>query len=265
VKVGMIDCRRWRLTGKTRLLLTSLPVLLGTLPSGCARRSDPPVRAASSLASVQFTDVTEAAGIHFRHTNGSSGRFYFPETIGSGCAFLDYNNDGKPDLFFVNSSRLPGFSGKGPFYTALYRNNGDGTFTDVTKPAGLAIDCYGMGVAIADYDGDGFEDLYLTALRPNHLFHNNGNGTFTDVTKPARVGDPRWGTSAAWFDADRDGKLDLFVCNYCQWTPQTNGACPDSFGRKHMCSPTHYKGAASTLYHNNGDGTFTDITKQAGL
>jgi hypothetical protein len=214
---------------------------------------------------VHFTDVAQPAGIHFKHTSGRSGRLYFPETVGSGCAFLDYNNDGKLDLFLVNSSRLPGYPEKGPFYPALYRNNGNDTFTDVTREAGLAVDCYGHGVAVADYDGDGFEDLYLTALGPNHLFHNNGDGTFTDVTRKAGVGDPHFSTSAAWFDYDRDGKLDLFVCNYCQWTPETNQLCPDSFGRKHMCAPTFYKGVPSTLYHNNGDGTFTDVTQKAGL
>jgi hypothetical protein len=214
---------------------------------------------------VKFTDVTEAAGIHFHHTSGRSGRLYFPETVGSGCAFLDYNNDGKLDLFLVNSSRLPGYPDKGPFYPALYRNNGNGTFTDVTKEAGLAIDCYGLGVAVADYDGDGFEDLYLTALGPNHLFHNHGDGTFTDVTRKAGVGDSHFSTSAVWFDYDRDGKLDLFVCNYCQWTPATNQLCPDPFGRMHMCSPTYYQGAPSVLYHNRGDGTFTDVTEKAGL
>jgi hypothetical protein len=209
--------------------------------------------------------VTAAAGIRFKHTNGSSGRLYTAETAGSGCAFLDYNNDGRLDLFLVNSSRLPGYPGKGPFYSVLYRNNGDGSFTDVTKEAGLAVDCYGMGVAIADYDGDGFQDLYLTAVGPNHLFHNNGDGTFTDVTKRAGVGDAHWGTSAAWFDYDRDGKLDLFVGNYAEWTPETNKVCPDSFGRKRICGPTSYKGVPSVLYHNNGDGTFSDVTRKAGV
>src|SRR5262245_41485672 len=203
--------------------------LLFLMLSGCARKSNPgsssaapssPGTAPSSV--VKFTDVTDAAGIHFKHTSGRSGRLYFAETVGSGCAFLDYNNDGKLDLFLVNSSRLPGYPGKGPFYSALYRNNGDGTFSDVTKEAGLAVDCYALGVAIADYDGDGFEDLYLTVLGPNHLFHNNGNGTFTDVTRKAGVGDSHFSTSAVWFDYNRDGKLDLFVCNYCQWTPATN-------------------------------------------
>jgi hypothetical protein len=216
-------------------------------------------------SAVRFTDVTKTAGIRFRHTNGASGRFYLPETVGSGCAFLDYNNDGKPDLFLVNSSRLPGYPDKGPFFPALYRNNGDRTFTDVTKSSGLAVDCYGMGVAIADYDGDGFEDLYLTALGPSHLFHNNGDGTFADVTRKAGVGGRRWGTSAAWLDYDRKGRLDLFVCNYCQWSPETNQSCSDSSGRKRICGPTYYRGAPSTLYRNNGDGTFSDVTKKAGL
>jgi hypothetical protein len=254
------------------VVAASLWFLWVLLVSGCAHRPNPgasgaaamPARSASSAA-VKFTDVTEAAGIHFKHTSGRSGRLYFPETVGSGCAFLDYNNDGKLDLFLVNSSRLPGYPNPGPFYPALYRNNGNGSFTDVTKQAGLAVDCYGLGVAVADYDGDGFDDLYLTALGPNHLFHNKGDGTFTDVTRKAGVGDSHFSTSAVWFDYDRDGKLDLFVCNYCQWTPRTNQLCPNPFGRMHMCSPTYYQGAPSVLYRNNGDGTFADVTQKAGM
>jgi hypothetical protein len=245
----------------------SAAIVAAALLSGCAHRSGSAAAStgAPPATAVQFTDVTAAAGIHFRHTSGRSGRLYLPETLGSGCAFLDYNGDGKPDLFFVNGSRLPGFSGKGLFYPALYRNNGDGTFTDVTRQAGLAVDCYGLGVAVADYDGDGYEDLYLTALGPNHLFHNNGNGTFTDVTAKAGVGDPHCSTSAAWLDYNRDGRLDLFVCNYCRWSTANNQVCPDSAGRKHLCGPTYYKGDSSTLYRNNGDGTFTDVTKKSGL
>jgi hypothetical protein len=220
---------------------------------------------AIQVSAVRFIDVTEAAGIHFKHTSGRSGRLYLPETMGAGCAFLDYNNDGRPDLFFVNSSRLPGFTGNGPFYPALYRSDGAGHFTDVTRQAGLAVECYGMGVAVADYDGDGFEDLYLTALGPNHLFHNNGDGRFTDVTKQAGVGDPRFSTSAAWLDYDRDGRLDLFVGNYCRWSPATNKVCLNPNGVRRMCSPGEYPGVASALYHNNGDGTFTDVTPRAGL
>jgi enediyne biosynthesis protein E4 len=242
-------------------LLTTLALAAGCRTGGSA--AGQPVRAASSGA-VRFTDVTDAAGIRFRHTNGASGRYYLAETMGAGCAFLDYNNDGKPDLFFVNSGRLPGFQGAGPFYPALYRNKGDGTFEDVTRQAGLAVEMYGMGVAVADYDGDGFQDLYLTGYGPNRLYHNNGNGTFTDVTRKAGVGDPHFSTSAAWFDYDRDGRLDLYVCNYCHWTPATNKVCHGNTG-DYICPPDHYQGDSGTLYHNNGDGTFTDVTKKAGV
>jgi enediyne biosynthesis protein E4 len=209
--------------------------------------------------------MTAASGIHFRHTSGRSGRFYLPETLGAGCAFLDYNDDGRLDLFLVNSSRLPGSSARGPFFPALYRNDGSGRFTDVTQQAGLAVECYGLGVSIADYDADGFPDLYLTGMGSNHLFHNNGDGTFADVTRQARVGGAHFSTSAAWLDYDRDGDLDLFVCNYCRWSPTLNQVCPDALGRKHLCGPTYYEGEPSTLYRNNGDGTFTDVTRQAGL
>ncbi len=246
-------------------------LLAALLLSGCrsGRPTLPPGGASPAggaiPASVQFVDIAAQAGIHFKHTNGHSGRFYFPETMGSGGAFLDYDGDGRLDLFLVNSSRLPGFTGKGPFYPALYHNDGGAHFTDVTRAAGLAIDCYGMGVAVGDYDNDGHPDLYLTALGANHLFHNNGNGTFTDVTAQAGVGDPRFSSSAAFFDYDRDGKLDLFVCNYCQWTPATNRVCNDSAGRKHMCNPALFPGTRSTLYHNRGNGTFEDVTAKAGL
>lgn len=236
--------------------------------SGCARSSPSSslaVSAAEARFAVRFTDITAQAGIRFKHTSGRSGRLWLPETLGAGCAFLDYDNDGQLDLFLVNSSRLPGFTGEGPFHPALYRNNGDGTFTDVTQAAGLARECYGLGVAVADYDGEGHPDLYLTALGPNFLYRNNGDGTFTDVTKRAGVGDPHFSSSAAWFDYDRDGWLDLFVCNYCRWTPALNQVCPDTAGRKHLCGPTYYQGEPSTLYRNNGDGTFTDVTRAAGL
>jgi hypothetical protein len=248
-----------------------LLLLCTTILAGCSRGSSAngttgaPRPAASSATAVQFTDVTAAAGIRFRHTNGASGRLYLPETVGSGCAFLDYNNDGKLDLFLVNSTRLPGYKKSGPFYSALYRNEGSGRFTDVTKAAGLALDCYGMGVAVADYDADGFQDLYLTALGPNHLFRNNGDGTFSDVTRRAGVGDPHFSTAAAWLDYDRDGHLDLFVGNYCRWSPKEHQICRDSLGRPQICGPTYYRGEPPTLYRNQGDGTFTDVTKKAGL
>jgi enediyne biosynthesis protein E4 len=214
---------------------------------------------------VTFTDIAAASGIRFRHTSGASDRLYLPETLGSGCGVLDYNGDDRLDLFLVNSTRLPGFSGKGSFYPALYQQQPDRTFRDVTRQAGLTVDCYGMGCAAADYDNDGDADLYLTALGPNHLFRNNGNGTFTDVTKSAGVGDPRWSTSAAWLDYDRDGHLDLFVCNYCRWTPATNRICRDGTGRRLMCLPREYSGQSCALYRNRGDGTFADVTRAAGL
>ena len=245
-------------------MVAMLGLIAGAL-AGCGRRA-----AAGRGAVIHFTEVTAAAGVHFKHTSGASGRLYLPETLGSGCAIFDYNGDGRPDLFLVNSSRLPGFPGRGPYYPALYRNRGPGpdgfpTFEDVTRQAGLAIDTYGMGVAIGDYDNDGHPDLYLTALGPNHLFHNNGNGTFTDLTKKAGVGDAHWGTSAAWLDYDRDGKLDLVVGNYCRWTAATNQICQDAMGVKHMCLPSYYQGDGPVLYRNQGDGTFADVTAAVGL
>jgi hypothetical protein len=220
-------------------------------------------RLVSRKHAVQFVDIAASAGLHFRHTSGASGRLYLPETVGSGCAMLDYDGDGRLDLFLVNSSRLPGFPGKGPFYPALYHNRGDGTFEDVTRRAGLAIDCYGMGVAVGDYDNDGHPDLYLTAMGANHLFHNNGNGTFSEVA--AGVASAGWSTSAAWVDYDRDGCLDLLVGHYCVWTPALNQVCSAGAGDRFMCRPAYYQGVPPTLYHNNGNGTFTDVTARVGL
>jgi enediyne biosynthesis protein E4 len=220
--------------------------------------------ASPSPVSVRFTDVAEPLGVRFVHTNGAAGHYYLAETMGAGCAFLDYDGDNRLDLFLVNSSRLPGFTAKGPYYPALYHQRPDGTFQNVTQQAGLAIDCYGMGLAVGDYDNDGHPDLYLTAFGPNHLFHNNGDGTFTDVTGKAGVGDGHFSSSAAWLDYDRDGHLDLFVCSYCDWSPSRNHSCGDSSGR-YICAPRYYPGSASVLYHNNGDGTFTDVTRRAGV
>lgn len=219
-------------------------------------------------APVRFEDVAETLGVRFQHTSGRSGRFYLAETMGSGCAFLDYDGDGRLDLFLVNSSRLPGFTGKGPFYPALYHQQPDGTFEDATRRAGLEVDCYGMGCAVADCDNDGDLDLYLTAYGRNYLFRNNGNGTFTDVTRAANVPGPAFGSSAAWFDYDRDGRLDLFVGSYCRWRPAINHRCGDSSG-PHICAPKYYDGTVSVLYHNEGAGTggesvrFTDVTRRA--
>jgi len=214
---------------------------------------------------VTFRDVTQQAGIRFLHNNGAFGKKFLPETLGPGVAFIDYDNDGWPDIFLVNGMDWPGHAQK---HTTprLYHNNHDGTFTDVTHKAGLDVEMYGMGVAVGDYDNDGFDDLFVTALGQSRLFHNNGNGTFTDVTQKAGLTGPReLSTSAAWVDYDKDGRLDLVVGNYVQWTQETDLYCTLDGKSKSYCTPESYKGTAPRLWHNRGDGTFEDVTKKAGL
>ena len=223
-----------------------------------AAAPDPPA------SPVQFTDVSAVAKIAFKHTSGAFGKKYLPETMGAGGAFLDFDNDGWQDIFLVNSKNWPGRPGS-PTSSALYRNNHDGTFTDVTKNAGLAVATYGLGVAAADYDNDGHVDLYLTALGPNRLFRNLGDGRFADVTAKAGVGDPGFSTSALFFDYDKDGKLDLFIANYVEWTIEKDLFCTLDGKTKSYCTPESYKGQSSTLYRNRGDGTFEDATAKAGL
>jgi enediyne biosynthesis protein E4 len=213
---------------------------------------------------IQFTDVTEQAGIHFKHNSGAFGKKYLPETMGSGVCFLDYDNDGWQDILFVNSKDWPEHK-DGKSFPALYHNNHDGTFMDVTRAAGLAIEMYGMGCAIADYDNDGYPDIYITAVGSNHLFHNLGNGKFSDVTAKAGVGDPGFSTSAVWFDYDNDGKLDLFVSHYVDWSIAKDQYCSLDGKKKSYCTPQAYKGQSSSLFHNKGDGTFENVTKRAGL
>jgi hypothetical protein len=213
---------------------------------------------------IQFTDITAQAGIHFKHNTGAFGKKYLPETMGNGACFLDYDNDGWQDILIVNSMDWPGHK-TGKSFPALYHNNKDGTFTDVTQQAGLAIETYGQGCAVADYDNDGYEDIYITSVGANHLFHNLGNGKFADVTAKAGVGDPGFSTSAVWFDYDNDGKLDLFVANYVQWTIATDQYCTLDGKNKSYCTPQSYKGQSSTLYHNKGNGIFEDVTRRAGL
>jgi hypothetical protein len=217
-----------------------------------------------AAAGPQFTDATAAAGIHFRHNSGAAGKKYLPETLGAGAAFLDFDNDGWQDILFVNSRNWPGRKGV-PSTPALYHNNRNGTFSDVTQQAGLAIEMYGLGVSAADYDNDGWTDVYLTGLGPNRLLRNLRNGKFEDVTARAGVGDPGFSTSAAWFDYDRDGKLDLFVANYVQWSPESDLYCTLDGKSKSYCTPESYKGQSPTLYRNKGDGTFEDVTRKAGL
>jgi enediyne biosynthesis protein E4 len=219
----------------------------------------------STGSTITFRDITEHAGIHFVHNNGAFGKKYLPETMGPGVAFIDYDNDGWPDIFIVNGTNWPGQPSKHST-PKLYHNNHDGTFTDVTHKAGLDIEIMGMGVAVGDYDNDGYDDLFVSAMGQSHLFHNNGNGTFTDVTQKAGlIGPKEFSTSAAWVDYDKDGKLDLVVANYVQWSIEGDLYCTLDGKSKSYCTPESYKGTAVRLWHNRGDGTFEDATKKAGM
>ena len=219
---------------------------------------------APPVGPIQFTDITTQAGIHFKHNSGAFGKKYLPETMGSGVCFLDYDNDGWQDILLVNSMDWPSHA-TGKSFPALYHNNQDGTFTDVTKQAGLAVEMYGQGCAVADYDNDGNPDIYITTVGTNHLFHNLGHGKFADVTAKAGVGDPGFSSSAVWFDYDNDGKLDLFVAHYIEWSIATDQYCTLDNKNKSYCTPQTYKGQSATLFHNKGDGTFENVTRKAGL
>ena len=212
-----------------------------------------------------FVEVPPASsGINWVHNAGKSPLKHLPEISGAGCAFLDYDDDGWMDIYLVNSGQADFYTPSKPLRNALYHNNRDGTFTDVTEKAGVGSGRYGMGVAVGDYDNDGFPDIYVTQYDRSILYHNNGNGTFTDVTEKAGVAAPGWASSAAWFDYDNDGRLDLFVCHFAAWDPsQTCGITAD--GAHHYCIPRIFKPTSSWLFHNNGDGTFTDVSKEAGI
>jgi hypothetical protein len=211
-----------------------------------------------------FSDATKAAGITFRHENGAFGKKYLAETMGSGGAFLDADGDGWQDVLLVNGTTWPGRPASRSVM-ALYRNNQNGTFSDVTAQAGLAVPLYGLGVAAADYDNDGRTDIYVTALGRNRLFRNAGGLKFVDATDTARVGDGGFSTSAAWFDYDRDGRLDLFVAHYVEWSIEQDKFCSLDGKNKSYCTPEAYKGQSGTLYRNRGDGSFENVTARAGV
>jgi enediyne biosynthesis protein E4 len=218
----------------------------------------------------RFTDVTSRSGLQFQHNSGAFGGKFLPETMGSGCAFLDYDNDGWQDILLVNGMDWPGHDTPGHKKTRstlkLYRNNRNGTFADVTAKAGLDVEMYGMGVAVGDYNNDGFPDILITCVGQNRLFKNTGRGTFLDVTKSSRLGGRQaFSTSALWFDYDRDGLLDLFVCNYVKWSPEHDVFCTLDGTHKSYCTPEAYRGDTCWLFHNRGNGTFEDVTATSGI
>ena len=213
-----------------------------------------------------FVDVAAETGLAFVHDNGATGQFLFPELMGAGCAFLDYDNDSFLDIYLVQSGPLPVEPGTDREGNRLFRNRGDGTFEDVTASTRVGDPGYGCGVAVADYDRDGDVDIYVTNYGRNALHRNNGDGTFTDVTEAAGVGDTGYSMSAAFVDYDADGNLDLYVCNYLDWTPQIERLCRAPSGVRDYCSPmVYHRPQADTLYRNNGDGTFTDVSARAGI
>jgi hypothetical protein len=240
-----------------------------TVPAGSQLLGILSLLLASAIVSgqtIQFRDISAQAGIHFSHNNGAFGKKWLPETMGPGCAFIDYDNDGFPDLLIANSDDWPGHRKKPETTLKLYHNNRNGTFTDVTSKAGLAVPMFGLGVAVGDFDNDGYDDIFITTLGHSRLFHNNGNGTFTDVTRQAGLWGPNeFSTSAAWLDYDRDGKLDLLVANYVQWAPQTDIFCTLDGAHKSYCTPESYKGTSLRLWHNLGNGRFENVTEKAGL
>ena len=231
------------------------------LPGICAIAA----QTAAASPGFRFADVTSQTGIQFEHNSGAFGGKFLPETLGSGCAFLDYDRDGWQDILLINGMDWPGHK-KRRSTLRLYHNNGNGTFTDVTTHAGLDVEMYGMGVAVGDYNNDGFPDILITCVGQNRLFRNTGKGTFVDVTNTSGLGKREgFSTSALWFDYDRDGLLDLFVCNYVKWSPEHDVFCSLDGKHKSYCTPEAYRGATCWLFHNRGDGTFEDVTAASGI
>lgn len=236
-------------------MITRRDLLAGSLPA----------LAAAAESTFRLTDVTAAAGIEFLHNSGAFGAKRLPETMGPGCAFLDYDADGWLDILLVNGMDWPDRK-RQRSTLRLYRNNRNGTFTDVTRQAGLAVEIYGMGVAVADFNNDGFPDLFITAVGQNRLFQNTGKGHFVDVTEKAGLGGrTAFSTSAMWFDYDRDGYLDLFICNYVKWSPGHDVFCSVDGSNKSYCTPEAYRGSTCWLFRNRGNGTFEDVTAKSGI
>ena len=241
--------------------------LFSSLTAGLATATFPRSAWASPVSNLgfRFTDITTAAGIQFQHNSGAYGGKLLPETLGSGCAFLDYDADGWQDILLVNGMDWPGHK-RQRSTLRLYRNNRDGTFTDVTKSAGLDIEMYGMGVAVGDYNNDGFPDIFITCVGQSRLFRNTGKGTFVDATRSSDLfGRQGLSTSALWFDYDRDGFLDLFVCNYVRWSPEHDVFCSLDGRHKSYCTPEAYRGDTCWLFHNRGNGTFEEVTATSGV
>jgi hypothetical protein len=221
---------------------------------------------ARKSAPVTFVEVSsKSSGISWTHDNAHTETRHAPETVGAGCAFFDYDNDGWLDIYLVNSGPSDFFTPKTPLKNALYRNNRDGTFTDVTDKAGVAGGTFGMGAAAADFDADGWQDIYVTSYGRNILYRNNRDGTFSDVTDKAGVASPGWSTCATWFDYDGDGRLDLFVSSFIYYDRSRNLYCTDESKRRYYCGPRQFKPLPSHLYRNNGDGTFADVSKESGV
>ena len=237
----------------------------GAVASACSPGLAAQSGQAAGGPSFRLTDVTASAGLGFRHNAGGYGGKLLPETLGAGCAFIDYDADGWPDILLVNGMDWPGHKRRRSTL-ALYRNNRNGTFTDVTRTAGLDVEMYGMGVAVGDFNNDGFPDVLVTCVGQNRLFRNTGRGAFVDVTRTSGLGGRTgFSTSALWFDYDRDGLLDLFVCNYVKWTAEHDVFCSLDGKQKSYCTPEAYRGDTCWLFHNRGNGTFEDVTATSGV